>query len=201
MSAHADRVDLPMPIDPSARRSMRRRAVPLLVGPLVVYTVVRPLVSSSTLALGIAGAIPVLYSIVLAVVRRRIDLFALLSGVSFSVACLVSALTGRSSLPLKVDEAVITFGIGLVLLIAALIRRPIPIAKLLRVHTPTTQIDGPLGVAVGGLLILHALVHVALAVSLSTSSYVVAARVVNWGTIALGVLGLAAYRRHVSRQQ
>ena len=201
MSAHADQVDLPMAIDPSARRSMRRRALPLLVGPLVVYAVVRPLVSSSTLALGIAGAIPVLYSIVLAVVRRRIDLFALISGVGLSVACLVSALTGGSSLPLKVDEAVITFGIGLVLLIAALIRRPIPIAKLLRVPTPTKQTDGPLGVAVGGFLILHALIHIALAVSLSTSSYVGASRVVDWGTIALGVLGLAAYRRHVSRER
>ena len=69
MSAHADQVDLPIAIDPSARRSMRRRALPLLVGPLVVYAVVRPIVPSSTLALGIAGAIPVLYSIVLAVVR------------------------------------------------------------------------------------------------------------------------------------
>lgn len=48
---------------------------------------------------------------------------------------------------------------------------------------------------------LHALIHIALAVSLSTSSYVVASRVVDWGTIALGVLGLGAYRRHVSPQQ
>ena len=47
---------------------------------------------------------------------------------------------------------------------------------------------------------MHALIHIALAVSLSTSSYVVTSRVVDWGTIALAVLGLAAYRRHVSRQ-
>ena len=201
MSAHADQVDLPIAIDPSARRSMRRRALPFLVGPLVVYAVVRPIVPSSTLALGIAGAIPVLYSIFLAVVRRRIDIFALLSGVGFSVACLVSALTGGNSLPLKVDEAVITFGIGLALLIAALIRRPIPISRLLRVPTPTKQLDAPLGVSVGGFLILHALIHIALAVSLSTSSYVAASRVVDWGTIALGVLGLSAYRRHVSRER
>lgn len=201
MSVHADQADLPMSIDPAARRSMRRRALPLLVGPVLVYAVVRPLVSSSTLALGIAGAIPVLYSIVLAVVRRRIDLFALVSGVGFSVACLVSVLSGGSSLPMKVDEAVITFGIGLVLLTAAAIRRPIPMAKLLRIPTPTKKIDGPLGVAVGGFLVLHALVHIALAVSLSTSSYVVTSRVVDWGTIALAVFGIAAYRRHVSRQR
>ncbi len=178
-----------------------RRALPFLVVPLIVYAIARQFVSSSTVALGIAGAIPVLYSIVLAVVRRRIDVFPLLSGVAFSAACVISVLSGGSSLPLKVDEAVITFGIGVVLLIAALIRRPIPIAKLLRVHSPTKQMDGPLGVAVGGFLILHALLHIALAVSLSTSSYVVTSRIVDWGTIALGVLGLGAYRRHVERQR
>jgi hypothetical protein len=193
-------MDLPMSVDPAARRSMRR-ALPSLVVPIVVYAIARPLVSSSTLALGIAGAIPVLYTIVLAVVRRRIDVFALLSGVAFSAACVISVLSGGSSLPLKVDEAVITFGIGVVLLIAALIRRPIPIARLLRFHSPTRQLDGQLGVAVGGFLILHALAHIALAVSLSTTSYVVASRVVNWGTIALGLLGLGAYRRHVERQR
>lgn len=200
MSAHADQADLPMSIDPSASRSMRR-ALPLLVGPLVVYAIARQFVSSSTLALGIAGAIPVLYSIVLAVLRRRIDVFALLSGVAFSAAGVISVRSGGSSLPLKVDEAVITFGIGVVLLIAALIRRPILIAKLLRVHSPARQMDGLLGVAIGGFLILHALLHIALAVSLSTSSYVVTSRIVNWGTIALGILGLGAYRRHVERQQ
>jgi hypothetical protein len=200
MSVHADQADLPMSIDRAARRSMRRRALPLLVGPVLVYAVVRPLVSSSTLALGIAGGIPLLYSIVLAVLRRRIDRFALVSGVGFSVACLVSVLSGGSSLPMKVDEAMITFGIGLVLLTAAAVRRPLPVAKLLRIPTPTKKIDGPLGVAVGGFLILHALIHIALAVSLPTSSYVVTSRVVDWGTIALAVLGLAAYRRHVSRE-
>jgi intracellular septation protein A len=163
-----------------------------------VYVVVRSLVSSDALALGIAGAVPVLYSVVVAVVRRRIDLFALVSGIGFSVAALVSVLTGGSSLPLKLDEAVITFAIGLVLLVAALIRRPVPIGRLLRMPVADKQIDGPLGVAVGGFLVLHALVHVALAVELSTSSYLVLSRVVNWGTIVLGVLGLAAYRRHLS---
>ena len=193
-------VDPAMPLPSPSRRSLRR-AVPLLLGPIVVYALLRPDVSSDAVALGIAGAIPVLYGIVVALVRRRIELFALVSGIGFSVAAVVSVLADGSSLPLKLDEAVITFAIGLVLLVAALIRRPLPIRPLLRMPLGDDQIDGPLGVAVGGFLVLHALVHVALAVELSTSSYLVLSRVVNWGTIVLGVLGLAAYRRHLSARR
>ena len=122
-------VDPQMALPSPSRRSLRH-AAPLLLGPIVVYAVVRPLVPSSAVALGIAGAIPVLYSVVVAVVRRRIDLFAVVSGLGFSVAALVSVLTG--------------------------------------------------------------------AVELSTSSYLVVSRVVNWGTIVLGVGALAAYRRRLS---
>lgn len=102
-----------------------------------------------------------------------------------------------SSLPLKLHEAFITFGIGLILVIAVLIRRPIPIARLLRVPTGDNQLDRSLGVIVGGFLVMHALLHFALAVSLSTNSYLVAGRVIDWATIALGVLGLSAYVRRI----
>jgi hypothetical protein len=45
-------------------------------------------------------------------------------------------------------------------------------------------------------VVRHALLHLALAVSLSTSSYLVAGRVIDWGMIALGALGLAAFLGH-----
>jgi hypothetical protein len=48
---------------------------------------------------------------------------------------------------------------------------------------------------IGGFLVLHALLHLALAVSLSTSPYLVARRVIDWGTIALGVVALSTYLR------
>lgn len=172
-----------------------RRAVLLMVSPLVVYAVVRPIVSSDALGLAIAAAIPVLYSIVLAFVRRRIDPVAGLSAVGFSVACLISVLTGGSSLPLKLHEAFITFGIGVVLIIAVLIQRPVPIARLLRVPSPDRHIDSSIGAIVGGFLILHALLHFALAASLSTSSFLVAGRIIDWGTIAVGGLCLSVYLR------
>lgn len=167
-----------------------------MVSPVVAYALVRPIVSSDALGLAIAAAIPLLYGIVLALVRRRVDPFAGLVAVGFSLACLISVLAGGSSLPLKLHEAFIAFGIGLVLLFASLLRRPLPTARLLRVAQPDRQFDGALGAMIGGFLVLHALLHLALAVSLSTSSYLVAGRAIDWGTIALGVIGLAAFRHH-----
>lgn len=172
-----------------------RRGVLLMASPLVAYALVRPAVSSDALGLAIAAAIPILFSIVLALVRRRVDPLAGLATVGFSLACVIAVLTGGSSLPLKLNEAFITFGIGVVLVLASLIRRPLPIARLLRITHPDRQLDSALGAMIGGFLVLHALLHLALAVSLSTSSYLVAGRAIDWGTIALAVLGLAVFLR------
>ncbi len=174
------------------KQKLRRSALVLLV-PVAVYAIVRPVVSTDALGLGIAGAIPILYSILLTVRRGRIDPLVLLSAVAFSIACVASLLAGDSSLPLKLNEATITFVIGMVLLIAALLRRPIALGRLLRLPSSMAQIDGSLGVMIGGFLVLHALLHLTLALSLSTSSYLVLSRIVDWGTLALGFLGLHAY--------
>ena len=195
MTNHAKPAEL-MPTF-SRNRPAARRAALIVLAPVVAYGLARPLVGSDALALGIAGAIPVVYSIVLAAVSRRIDPLALLTAIGFSLACVASVLAGGSSLPLKLHEAAITFGIGLVMLVAVVIGRPLPAARVLRVPSPTRAIDCTLGAMIGGFLVLHALLHLALAVSLSTSSYVVASRVVDWGTLAIGALGLSAYLRHL----
>ena len=111
MTTHAETVEL-MP-DISSHRPALRRAALGMVLPLVVYGVATQFVRSSALALGIAGGVSVVYSIVLAVAQRRIDPVALLSAIAFSVACVVSVLAGGSSLPLKLQEAAITFLLGL----------------------------------------------------------------------------------------
>jgi hypothetical protein len=194
--AHMDppAADRPLPIPMASKDSLRRAAV-VMVAPVLAYALVRPAVSSDALALAIAAAIPIVYGIALAFVRRRIDLLAVLSVLGFSLACLISVLTGDSSLPLKLHEAFITFGIGLVLVVGVLVGRPLPIGRLLRLHPPDKQLDRVLGAMVGGFLLLHALLHLALAASMSTSSYLVAGRVVDGGTLALGVVGLTSFLR------
>jgi hypothetical protein len=202
MSSHATTPDFtPDMARLGANKQKLRRAGIALAAPVVIYALVRPLVSSDALGLGIAGALPILYSVGIAFTSRRIDPVALVSGLGFALACLVSALTGGSSLPMKVDEALITFILGLILLVAVLIRRPLPIGRLLRIPNATSHTNGVLGAMVGAFLMLHALVHVMLAVSLPTSTYLTTSRVVDWGTIALGIAGLHAYARRVRAAQ
>jgi hypothetical protein len=196
MIAHANTPDSPTQMPPMNRRSLRR-AIPLMVLPVVLYGLIRPHVSSDALALGIAGGVPLLYSLGVAIVCRTIDYVALVSAVGFSVACVVSFLVGGGSLPLKLHEAMITFAVGLVLLVAVLVRRPFPVGQLLRVPCATKHTNSALGAMIGGFLVLHALLHVTLAVSLSTSSYLIAARLVDWGTLAIGIIGLWAYVRRL----
>ncbi len=181
----------------SADRSALRRAAVLAAAPLAVYALARPIVKPDALALGIAGTIPVIYSVALAVVSRRIDPLALVTAIGFALACAVSVATGGSSLALKLHEAAITFTVGLVVLGAVLIGRPFPLAVPLRIPSPTKAIDGSLGVIVGAFLMLHALLHLVLAVSLSTGSYLAASRLVNWGTLAVGIAALSMSGRRL----
>jgi hypothetical protein len=183
-------------------RSPRRRALragAVLAGPALAYFAVRPWVASDAVALAVAGALPIGYQIVLVVARRRIDVWALVSGLGFAVGCVVSLLAGGSPLPLKLHEAAVTFVVGLVLLGAVLVRRPVPLGRLLKVPEADRRLDTTLSVLVGGFLVLHALLHLALAVLLPTSTYVVAGRLINWVTIGLGAAALYGYLRRARR--
>jgi hypothetical protein len=50
---------------------------------------------------------------------------------------------------------------------------------------------------IGSFLVLHSLLHFALAATLSTSSYLVAGRLVNGATLAIGAVFLFAFLRHL----
>jgi hypothetical protein len=169
------------------------RRVAVFAVPAALYFAMRPFTDSDAVALAIAGALPLAYQMIVVLVGRRVDAWATVSGVGFVLACVVSALAGGSSLPLKLHEAGITFALGLVLLVAALIRRPIPLGRLLK--APTN--DSALGALIGAFLVLHALLHLALAITLSTSTYVVAGRLINWGTLAIGAVLLWTYLRRL----
>jgi hypothetical protein len=201
MTTHLRPVD--EAVTPSTGSAHPRRAAArsllVLAVPTVVYFAVRPSVGTDAVALAIAGAVPLTYQVALVLWRRRVELLAVLTSVGFAVGCLVSLLAGGSSLPLKLHEAVATFVVGIVLLAAVLIRRPLPVGRLLKVARADRPLDTTLSVMVGGFLVLHALLHVALAVSLSTPTYLVAGRILNSTTLAVGALCLYVYVRRARR--
>jgi hypothetical protein len=180
-------------LDP--RRGAARSLLVVVLLPALIYLVVRPAVGSDAAGLAIAGALPLGYNVVAALRRRRLDLLAALSSAGFAVACLVSLLADGSSLPLELHEAGVTFVLGVVLLAAALLRHPLPLGRFLHVPDADRARDTTLNVMVGGFLAAHAILHVALALTLSTADYVVAGRVVNLATAGLGALALYGYLR------
>jgi hypothetical protein len=50
---------------------------------------------------------------------------------------------------------------------------------------------------IGGFLVLHALLHLTLALTLPTASYLIMSRAINWATIVVGAICLSTYLRRV----
>lgn len=176
-------------------------AIVNVLAPGLIYPLIRSSVTSDSAALAIAGAIPVVFMLVILLWQRRVDFVAVFAAVGFCIGCLASVLLGGNSLPLKLHDAVVTFSVGMVLLCAVLIRRPLPLGRLLRVPDSTQRLDTSLGTMIGGFLVLHALLRLTLALSLPTSTFVITSRVVGWGTIVIGVVCLRAYLRHAYRRK
>jgi hypothetical protein len=192
------------PDSPLAAAIRHRRAARLLLvpaAPLIVYFAVRPLVGSDAAGLAIAGALPAAYTIALALLWRRVDLWAAATTVTFALGCLASLLANGSSLPLKLHEAAVTFLLGLLLLGAVLAGRPLPVGRIVKAPPAIPQTDRVLGLMIGAFVILHSLLHLTLALTLSTATYLVAGRIVNWATIGVGALCLYRYLRHLRQQQ
>jgi hypothetical protein len=61
--------------------------------------------------------------------------------------------------------------------------------------------DTALSVMTGGFLVLHALLNLALALTLSTTAYLTAGRAVSWATLAVGALCLHGYLRRLRRDK
>lgn len=182
----------------------RRRVLQVLAVPVVsvvVYFAVRPAVGSDAAGLAIAGAFPAAYAIVAVVVRRRAEWWSAATAVGYALACLASLLAGGSSLPLKLHEAAVTFLLGVVLLGTVLARHPLPVSRILKVPRAGQAVDASLSVMVGGFLVLHALLQLALALTLSTSAFLTAGRAVSWATIAVGALCLYGYLRRLRKDQ
>jgi hypothetical protein len=181
------------------RKALRVLAVPAVS--VIVYFAVRPAVGSDTAGLAIAGAVPAAYAIAAVLLTRRAELWAAATAAGYALGCLASLLAAGSSLPLKLHEAAVTFLLGVVLLGAALARRPLPVSRVLKVPRADRTTDTALSVMTGGFLVLHALLNLALALTLSTAAYLTVGRVVSWATLAAGALCLHGYLRRLRRDQ
>ncbi len=187
---------------PQVKSVPKRLFLSLAVGgllPLILYTLLRPLVATDTIALAIAGGVSVLWTLLQWLLRRRIDWISGLSVLGFGIAIGLSILTGGSSLALELREAVVASILGLALLISVLLGQPLLtlIPKLLtqrdpalasrieaRSSNPATRKRLTFSTVVLGLaLFAKAAIDLVLALTLSTPDFLTTSKMINWAII------------------
>ncbi len=156
--------------------------------PLLLYLLLRTFFSNDTIPLAIAGIIPAIWTIILWLWRRQINWIGLFAIIGLFIAIVVSALSGGSSLPLKLYHPLIAGIAGFIFLISVIIKRPL-LTLLLRkfrvgdperfnnpsINKKVTLVTG----VIGAILLADALIHIIIALTLTTGTYLFMSRVVT----------------------
>lgn len=191
---------------PTPQPFQLRRFLPSIalnaVVPLVVYTLVRPYLSDDVTALVIAGAIPLLVTVVGVLVRRKLDVTGALSVAGFLVAVVAQLLTGGDGLIVKVHGVIVTGPIGVLFLLSALVGRPLVgvVFQIMARRNPAQRVPTrgratALTLVIGGMFTLHAVVAVVLALTLSTPVFLAVSNPIGLSIIAVGVAVIVLMRR------
>jgi hypothetical protein len=196
-------------------RSGRAGLVSLVINfvvPLLAYYLIHSPVRGSALALALAGAIPVGYTLVTLAVRRRLDLVGVVSVVGFGIGVLVSWASGGSALALELQDPALTGLIGVACLVSVAVGRPLHpvILRLLGRGNPryagtadrTQRKTSLVSTAIIGLACTgHAVAVTILALTQPTSTFVALQHVVGLPFFGLGIAALFFYRSRLQARQ
>jgi len=188
--------------------SKRKLVINLVINwfiPMLLVVLIRSIYANDVLALAIAGIIPVGRTIFFWLWRRRFDWIGISSVIGFAVALTVSGFSGGSSLPLKLYHPIVTGTIGLILLISTIIRMPLLIIILRALkHGDLEQYNNPknyrkfmiLTVALGFIFLVDAVIHIVMALTLSTVAFFAMSKVVTLSILAIFVIVRWIVRRN-----
>lgn len=197
----------PPRVTPRTLLSLLPNVLATVVAPAVAYSQIRPHVASNTIALLASMAIPALYTLVVAVWRRRADVLGLLSVAGFGIALGASYLTGGSTLAVELQDPVETGAIGLVCLASIVVRRPLwlMVLRLVARHNaqaarmladPAARRTATVETAIiGAIFLAHAIPVTILALTVTPGTFVALSRPLGLPLIAAGVAVLIWYRR------
>jgi hypothetical protein len=182
------------------------------VAPLAAYYLIRPHTGSSALALAVSGAIPIVWTLALLAVRRRLDPLGVISVVTFGLGVLVSWASGGNALALELQEPVLTGLLGLACLVSVAINRPLHpvILRWLGRNNPRyTDIarraehrNSMVITAILGLtLAAHAAALVILAVTQPASTFVALQHPVGLPILGVGLAAIFLYRSRMQAGQ
>lgn len=198
------------PDGPAPGRGMPALLIRLLINlaaPLLVYVLLRPHVHSDITALVAGAAIPAAYTAGVMLLRRRLDAIGAFAVSCFAIGLVVVLITGGSELAFKLREDIWTGPLGLACLISVAAGRPmfsvalriaarrdtqiaerIAAPRTRRISTVTTGV-------VGVILLVHALVMVALALTVSTTTFLALSRPLSLAIVGGGLAPLVWWIR------
>lgn len=193
----------------SSRRPLRI-AAGLLV-PVVAFLVFLRTLGNATEALAVAEAIPVLWVLVYAVWRRRLEPVGAAAVAGVAIALLLTLVLGGSPRPLELHRALFPGAVGLACLISLAVGRPLlsiaavkrrdarpDAATRLSRDTPGARRALRVMTAIIGVtLTTDAAAQVALAFTVSTSTFGVVAHIASWAIIGTGVAVGVLYVRGI----
>ncbi len=175
------------------------------LAPVLSYFLLRPHVESDVAALAIAWFIPVVWTLISSLWRRRLNVLGMLGVAAYGIALGFSIFSSAGTLPLKLHHAVVGGLIGLVFLGSVAIGKPILLIIARRVANNSSQqaainrrLDSSsvrqsmtrLTQYIGVVALVDAALQAVLALSLSTSSFLIATTVVHFAVVA-GAVALA----------
>jgi hypothetical protein len=200
---------------PSAKRVPLRMIAGLVV-PLIAFFALLEAIGNATGALAITDAIPLLWVVGYGIWRRRVEPIGLVAVAVFALALALTIVFGGSPLPLELRRSWFPGVVGLACLISVLVRRPLlhlAAVKLAAAHPePSTSGGRDLGspgarrtlttltAIIGVTGTADAAAQIVLALTVTTSQFVVLARVASYTIIGSGLIVGALYARHVRRR-
>ena len=183
-----------------------------LAAPVLTYVVLRPHVHSDIIALVAGAAIPIVYTALILLWRRHLDAMGVIAIVCF-VFGLLALVTGGNELAFKLREDIWTGPVGLACLISVAVRRPLfsVVLRLAARRNPDLagRIDDPQArrimtvttAAIGVILLVHALVMVALALTTSTTTFLAVSRPLSLAIVGGGLAVLVWWIRNQHRSR
>lgn len=189
-----------------------RVPIRLIVGLLVsviAFVVLVAILGNATVALAVTDGVPLLWLVAFAIWHRRLEPVALIPAAVFTLALLLTLAFGGSALPLELRRSVLPGAVGLACLISLAVGRPLlalAAAKAARVNprpesrpgldTPEAQQTlATLTAIIGVAATADAAAQIVLALTVSTTTFGVVARIASWAIIGSGLAICALYLR------
>lgn len=156
--------------------------------PCILYFVLKYFKASDVVAMAIAMAIPIIFTITSFIYKRKLNPIGLISICGFMIAILIAYITNGNTLLMKIYHPIITGSFAVLCLFSVALDKPIigVIIKKIK-HPDFDKIDVErfnknttiITIVIGMVLLLHSILNIILAITLPTGEFLIASRTIT----------------------